>query len=224
MISPVSTGALTESKEVRKMCGRFQLELRMEDMVNFLEIIEEVNKRYNAQDLDRYARDKKDVYPGTQSLAITGEGFLEPVWGYPMEKKLIINARSETAFEKSLFKRSMIEGRCLIPANLFYEWQGEKKVKHMISTDDRHMMLGGIHQVFRNRDGKAEERFTILTMDSKDEMMKVHSRMPVIVPKGKYARYLDRETPEEEIRSILSSYPEHLIIALDEGNSQISMF
>ena len=224
MISQVSTGALTESKEVRKMCGRFQLELRMEDMVNFLEIIEEVNKRYNAQDLDRYARDKKDVYPGTQSLAITGEGFLEPVWGYPMEKKLIINARSETAFEKSLFKRSMIEGRCLIPANLFYEWQGEKNVKHMISTDDRHMMLGGIHQIFRNHDGKPEERFTILTMYSKDEMAKVHSRMPVIVPKGKYARYLDRETPENEIRNILSSYPEHLIIARDEGNSQISMF
>ncbi|MBP1918927.1 SOS response-associated peptidase [Youngiibacter multivorans] len=206
------------------MCGRFQLELSIEDMVNFMEIIEEVNRRYNAQDLDRFAREKKDVYPGNHSLAITEEGFLEPVWGYPMEKKLIINARSETAYEKSMFKRSMSEGRCLIPANLFYEWQGEKKVKHMISTDDRHMMLGGIHQVFRNPDGKPEERFTILTMDSKDEMAKVHSRIPVIVPKGKYARYLNHETPEDEIRSILSSYPEHLIIAMDEGHSQISMF
>lgn len=206
------------------MCGRFQLELSIEDMVNFMDIIEEVNRRYNAQDLDKYKRDKRDVYPGNQTLAITEEGFLEPVWGYPMEKKLIINARSETAFEKSMFKRSMAEGRCLIPANLFYEWQGEKKVKHMISTDDRHMMLGGIHQIFRNHDGKPEERFTILTMDSKDEMAKVHSRMPVIVPKDYFRKFLSRDTSEEEIRSIMSSYPEHLIITMDQSNTQISMF
>src|SRR5690242_16577111 len=44
---------------------------------------------------------------------------LTPVWAkYPL-----INAMSETVDQKTAFKKSFAERRCLIPADGFYEWK-----------------------------------------------------------------------------------------------------
>jgi putative SOS response-associated peptidase YedK len=36
----------------------------------------------------------------------------------------VINARSETAATLPTFRRPFAEGRCLVPADGFYEWRG----------------------------------------------------------------------------------------------------
>lgn len=212
--------------EVMIMCGRFQLELGMEDMVNFLEIVEEVNNRYKADNLDEFIHEKRDIYPGTKSLAITEEGFKKPTWGFPLDKKLIINARSESIYEKKMFRKAIESQRCLIPANLFYEWQKteREKIKHEIATEDHFMMLGGIWQIFANEDGEPEERFTIITTDSKDEMLNIHDRSPLIIPKEAYAEFIRKETKPEEIQKILKSYPRKLLITPEKRDSQLSLF
>jgi putative SOS response-associated peptidase YedK len=213
-------------KEVIGMCGRFQLELGMEDMVNFLEIVEEVNNRYKADNLDEFIHEKRDIYPGTKSLTITEEGFKKPTWGFPLDKKLIINARSETIYEKKMFHKAIESQRCLVPANLFYEWlkKDKEKIKHEIGTEDRFMMLGGIWQVFKNDEGEPEERFAIITLDSQNEMLSIHDRTPLIIPKDAYAAFIRKETKPEEIQKILKSYPKKLLITPENRDSQISLF
>lgn len=47
-------------------------------------------------------------------------------WGFiNFDRKMIINARSETALDKPMFKKPMLESRCLIPASGYYEWRRE---------------------------------------------------------------------------------------------------
>ena len=58
-------------------------------------------------------------------------------WGYkPFQEggRLLINARSETASEKSTFKKSMAARRCLIPASWYFEREGQagNKIKNAI--------------------------------------------------------------------------------------------
>jgi putative SOS response-associated peptidase YedK len=44
-----------------------------------------------------------------------------PAWKHG-SAPLLINARSETAATKPMFRKALQSRRCLIPANGFYEW------------------------------------------------------------------------------------------------------
>jgi hypothetical protein len=45
-------------------------------------------------------------------------------WGFTAQNgSLIINARSETASERPMFKDSWAQRRCIIPASWYYEWE-----------------------------------------------------------------------------------------------------
>ena len=50
-------------------------------------------------------------------------------WGFPSfkGKGVIINARGETALDKPMFRRSVLERRCIVPTTGFYEWDSQKK-------------------------------------------------------------------------------------------------
>jgi putative SOS response-associated peptidase YedK len=61
-------------------------------------------------------------------------------WGMqpPHRTQLVINARSETAASKPLFRESLRQRRCLVPADGFYEWQkvGGSKQPYFIGMRD----------------------------------------------------------------------------------------
>ena len=67
-----------------------------------------------------------EVFPSNMAPVITRHGELTTMlWGFPRfdGKGLMINARSETAAEKPMFRTSMQYGRCLIPASWYFEWE-----------------------------------------------------------------------------------------------------
>ena len=56
-------------------------------------------------------------------------------WGYALpDGKQIINARSETAVDKPLFRDGMLQRRCLIPVTNFFKWEkrGRDRIKSAI--------------------------------------------------------------------------------------------
>ncbi len=155
------------------MCGRYHVD----DALSI-----EVQKY-----LDKKARiikfTDKDIFPGSKGLIITSSdtGTLIPkdvLWGFPGQKKssLIINARSETADKKPMFKNSLANRRCLIPARSFYEWDKNKNKVTYSLQDDSVIFIAGIYNIFDN-----EDRFTILTTAANDSVSDVHERMPVII-------------------------------------------
>ena len=69
-----------------------------------------------------------DVYPSQEAAVLVGgeDGAQTRMmcWGFPQSrgKGLLINARAETAMERPLFRDSIRNRRCVVPASHFYEW------------------------------------------------------------------------------------------------------
>ncbi|WP_312653563.1 SOS response-associated peptidase [Proteiniclasticum sp.] len=206
------------------MCGRYQLELSLDDILNIIDVLDEVREKYQDEDLTEYTHEKRDIFPGSQAVVLTNEGLKKPIWGFPLDKKLVFNARSESIFEKPMFRKAASENRCLVPANLFYEWQGKEKIKHMVRTPDSIMYLGGVLEKYAAKDGTVEERFSIITEASENEMASIHPRTPLIIKKEDLRSFMNPGSSLEEVRRIMKSYPEKLIITREDRDAQLSIF
>lgn len=101
------------------------------------------------------------------------------VWGFPSFKGVIINARGETALDKPMFRRSVIERRCIVPTTDFYEWDSEKRKYHFRLPGQDRLYLAGLWNVFQGFQG--EERFVVLTTAPNDTIVHVHNRIPVLL-------------------------------------------
>ncbi|MFN8581448.1 MAG: SOS response-associated peptidase [Gemmatimonadaceae bacterium] len=124
-----------------------------------------------------------------------------------------VNARGDTAFEKATFRDAMRLRRCLIPADLFYEWQevpGQRHKQPFVVRLQSHepFALGGIWDYWRpDNDAPGLATCAILTTDPNTLMTPIHDRMPVIVPMDKYRMWLDPRTPAPAIIDAMQAYP-----------------
>ena len=107
-------------------------------------------------------------------------------WGYPFEKRFVINARAEQAEEKPMFSASLSERRCVIPTAGFFEWShtGEK-IKYRFNLPDTGILyLAGLYRPISCPDTRFPDvfqEFVILTTEANASMQPVHSRMPLIL-------------------------------------------
>ncbi|HEX7288704.1 MAG TPA: SOS response-associated peptidase, partial [Candidatus Angelobacter sp.] len=106
-----------------------------------------------------------------------------------------INAVSETAAEKPAFREPMQRGRCLVPADGFYEWKklnAKNKQPYNIGlADDSLFAFAGLWDRWRSPSGEKIESCTILTTDANSLLRDVHDRMPVMLRREDYDLWLD---------------------------------
>ena len=136
-----------------------------------------------------------EVCPTDVAAVIANSKAMKPMpfamkWGYTMDNRApIINARSESAAEKPLFRDGMQQRRCLIPAAHYFEWErmGKQKIKNAIKPiGSEAMYMAGIYRI---NNGAAE--FTILTREPGACIRHIHDRMPVILPRDILADWLN---------------------------------
>lgn len=172
------------------MCGRYAFD-DIKEIYEVRVFLEHVSRNIGAKEAQAVKRG--EVFPTETAavLAQTKDGFSAKAmaWGYPISaaKKHIINARCETLQEKPMFQRSILSKKCLIPCTGFYEWakldRGKQKY-HITPEGVRFFYLAGLYNSFCV-DGEKKERFVIITAPANKDMQKIHSRMPLIVPKRK---------------------------------------
>ncbi len=92
-------------------------------------------------------------------------------WGFEF-KSMIINARSESIFEKKSFMEPIRNSRCLIPATGFYEWDKNKNKYHFTLEENIPLYMAGIF---------SSNHFVIITTKANQSLEKLHDRMPVII-------------------------------------------
>ncbi|MCG8582998.1 MAG: SOS response-associated peptidase [Bacteroidales bacterium] len=135
-----------------------------------------------------------------------------------------LNARAESLFEKPSFRDSATHKRCLIPVAGFYEFHhlNQTTIPFYISShDDEPLMLAGLWSEWLNPD--TEEKLntcSIVTTTANELMAKIHNnprlkeaRMPLILGEEKQEDWL-QSTNKENIKSLISPYPEEKIKAI----------
>ena len=97
----------------------------------------------------------------------------------------------------------------MIPACSFYEWQaveGKKLARHFTMKDRKPFAFAGLWDVWRG-DAKPLLTCCLITTHANDLVRPVHDRMPVILGPESYAEWLDPETREARLVSLLTPYP-----------------
>ncbi len=122
-----------------------------------------------------------------------------------------INARAEEAASKPLYREALKRRRCLIPADAFYEWQkGNARTRRPFAFAMQNggpYAFAGLWERWKPRDGEPLETFTILTTDPNELAERVHNRMPVILERSDYARWIEPGEPERPPVDLLRPYP-----------------
>ena len=136
---------------------------------------------------------------GQRQLVGFSWGFV-PRWAKDLEGPKPINARSDTVFDKPMFRDAIRRRRCLIPADGFYEWRrvgSRKQPYYFRMADGKPFALGGIWETWTERRGE-EEGYTvhtcaILTTAANGMMAPIHDRMPVIIAPEDYSAWLSSD-------------------------------
>ena len=96
------------------MCGRYSL--APEQSKEIAQIVAEVQARFGAASIHT-----GEIFPTNAAPILLPDGQkMTPkpmTWGFPSfkGKGVIINARGETALDKPMFRRSLLERRCVVP-------------------------------------------------------------------------------------------------------------
>ena len=201
------------------MCGRYHID-DGRDNVELNDIIEAVNRRVVTEPV----KTSGDVFPTDIVPVVATNRRMEPAafamrWGYALEDgRRIINARSETAETKPLFRDGMLNRRCAIPATNYYEWarRSREKTRYAIRPAEGDLFyMAGIYRLEAGR-----PVFTILTREPAESIAFIHDRMPVILPSDLVKDWID---PRYRAAELL----EHAILAVtherEPGAEQLSM-
>ncbi|MCK9487297.1 MAG: SOS response-associated peptidase [Dehalococcoidia bacterium] len=97
-----------------------------------------------------------------------------------------INARAESIESRRPFREAFQQGRCLIPADGFFEWTGEKNARRPFwfhRPDDGVFAFAGLYTSARLKgEEAATTTFTIVTTEANGLVGRIHDRMPVVLP------------------------------------------
>lgn len=132
---------------------------------------------------------------------------LTPEWAKNRSiSQKLINARAETLHEKASFKNALMQRRCLVPADGFYEWKKvgkkQKTPYRMSLATAEPFTFAGLYEAYED-DGKTITTFTIITTAPNDLVRDIHDRMPAILLPEHEKLWLQHDTPLEEIQNIL---------------------
>jgi putative SOS response-associated peptidase YedK len=206
------------------MCGRFTLTTG-----DYRAVAEALEAEIEPQDASAY-RPRWNVAPGDRSFIVRLEDdrrrLVPATWGLPgthaQRPEGHINARSETAHARPAFRDAFVAGRCVIPADGFYEWTGPKdhRLPVWYHAPSGVIALAGLFTEHVDpRTGEVSSRFAILTTAANDLVAPVHDRMPVILDRGavgEWLRPIDPAHPSiDRLRALLVPAPPDALVATE---------
>jgi putative SOS response-associated peptidase YedK len=134
----------------------------------------------------------------------------------------MINARVESVPTKPAFRKAFARRRCLVPADGWYEWQtvdtpdGPRKQPMYMTPEDGHLLaFAGLYEFWSPPgDEKAGTltTCTIITAPAEGALAEIHDRMPLVLPRRAWDRWLDPKVgdPSDLLKSWDEVAGEHL--------------
>jgi len=136
---------------------------------------------------------------------------LVPSWAKdPAIGSRMINARAETVASKPAYRRAFTKRRCLLPADGYYEWyrpgedaKAAKQPYFIHPADGAPLAFAGLYEFWRDQAHPDDHpdawlvTATIITTSAPDELGVIHERMPMVIPPGQWAEWLDPDLQDQ---------------------------
>lgn len=208
------------------MCGRYTLAISYEELAEELgveidpAVAEGYRPRYNVAPTDgelilREQEGHRELVPARFGLVNH--------WAKDLSAAAKqINARSETVRERPAFRDAFAHRRCVVPADGFYEWRREGRLKTPFwfhPTEGKLFRFAGIYETWTNKaTGQKLRTFAILTTAANDVVGAVHDRMPMILRPEDAPVWLTG-SPDEAF-AVLGPAPDNML-AVQRASSRV---
>lgn len=120
---------------------------------------------------------------------------LVPRWAGERGRVAPINARIETVAVRPFFREAFRRGRCLVPADGYFEWQtlsSGKSPWYFRKVTGEPLALAGIWDSWRDHaTEEILETFAVLVRPAARAVRLIHDRMPVILGREEEKEWLD---------------------------------
>jgi putative SOS response-associated peptidase YedK len=202
------------------MCGRFSLTLSSSNIESIIQdVFQESLMSKKVVHQPRF-----NIAPSQHVWAIIHDGVHYRIgnlsWGlipsFATDAKIgfqMINAKTETVFEKPSFSNSIFTSRCLILADGYYEWQDRFgiKIPHYISLKDESLFaFAGLYAKNNKLQQQAIFSTAILTRHSEGVLASIHDRAPIILKKADWKAYLNPNLSHDQIKPLFAHLPTQL--------------
>ena len=153
--------------------------------------------------------------PVVRQLRVARWG-LVPSWAPDSRRAAkLINARAETAASLPAFRSALARRRCLVPADGWYEWAplpdgAGRQPTYLTAADGSGLAFAGLYEIW------GPERLltsSIVTTAAVGELVRVHSRMPLVLPRSAWAAWLD--PAREDVADLLAPPAPALVAGLE---------
>jgi putative SOS response-associated peptidase YedK len=213
------------------MCGRYQRRSDKQRIAEAFALDAPENPTGDlAEDLD--LAPNYNIAPGTMQPVVVWDDdlgvrtlrmmywrFLPPFCKDPKKLKLdTIHASAEKLLSSTVWKQSFLYRRCLIPADSFVEWRrvsAKIKLPFLFAMKSEEPFgIAGIWQHWRSPDHKTEfDTFAVVTVEPNEIVheMTDHDRMPLLIKKQDYERWLRDENVEQPPVDLLRSFDSDLM-------------
>lgn len=134
---------------------------------------------------------------------------LVPAWSKEIGTAPLINARGESVADKPSFRGAFISRRCLVPADGFYEWRIEGKLKvpmFIRMRSQEPLVFGGVWDRWTAPDGELIDSMAIVTTAANGLIGQLHDRMPVILDPRDWGAWLTGAP--EQAQSLIRPCPD----------------
>lgn len=222
---------LIELCEEVVVCGRYAASRRPEDLTVEFEAVPAPGQQPLAADYN--VAPTKDVYVVRQAKERDDQGQptgashrelrvvrwgLVPSWAKDVSVgNRMLNARVESLANKPAFSKAAKTRRCLVPADGWYEWSPRphapgKQPWYVTPVDGAGLAFAGLWEVW----GRGDDRLysaTVITAPAVGALAEIHPRMPLVLPRDRWADWLDLSC--EDVESLAGPTPPELVENLE---------
>lgn len=160
---------------------------------------------------------RRNIAPGQEVVCLTEQGFQRMRWGIiPVGRKnargrpvmeTIVNARSETVFDKSAFDGV---GRAVVIVDGWYEWTGEKRRKTAWRIfGPEPLIFAAITDVWAAPGGREVAQVATVTCAPNADVAPIHHRMGVLLRREDVSLWLNGS--EADVTPLMVPWPKGLL-------------
>jgi putative SOS response-associated peptidase YedK len=198
------------------MCGRFLNRTPASETARIFGTTSPVPNfppRYNLAPSEGVLAVRFNPDDGRRHLDVMRWGLI-PIWAKDRSiGNKLINARAETLAETQAFREAFLKRRCIIPADGFYEWKkvaaGKEPYVILPAEGEPLFAFAGLWDRWRDpASGEVVRSCSIVTGEPNELVAPIHDRMPIILDRTDWAKWLGEEgARRHELQKLMKPFP-----------------